>query len=587
MRFDARRTLAVLSLTAAAASVALPFRRLVLATLRWPDLSWDAASHAVVALDLADHARRLAPLRFVATLLDQHWWPPLWPLLAAPFVGLARDPVAGATMPAFLAFVLTPAVAWLLVDRLVDHRLRSLTFGLTALLFLRSPILLEMSGWSMLETVAGLLATSSFLAFAHRGSPRAERVAALLGAALFFVKVHYGAFLLVTLGVATVLRLDRAARTRARQEVARLFPPRIAAAFGVVGALLLAARAMAERNGSATRLPSVPNVAWALLLAGVLGALARPRVAVAAWGQLPPELWRFAAWGAGPILLWCLDPANVRGWYRQMIVVPTVRAGPLEQVAAAFSALCDEYLGGSMPCALVCVGLLAALALGEPRRVLRPLAAFALWPVATFSLLSAWPFEPRYLGFLAPALLAAAIAGLTRLTLALPLPLPLPSVCGALLLGGLALCRIRTEPGWTADLAARAPYRYRYDGPLARFVESVVQAAPAPDAVFLAIPEGAPASPTIRLGLRLRLRSLAPDGVVVEPGSLDRVLTTAREHGAPLTIGAAAGADGGRSGIAAAFPDAFLEPGPVVGVPGGPDLRFWRIVPTTRGRPRL
>jgi len=585
MRFDARRALAVLGLAAAAAWVALPFRRLVLETLRWSGLSWDAASHAAAALDLADHARRLSPLRFVATLLDQHWWPPLWPLLAAPFVGLARDPVAGATMPAFLAFVLTPSAAWLLVDRLVERRLRLLTFGLTALLFLRSPILLEMSGWSMLETVAGLLATSSFLAFAHTGSPRAERAAALLGAALFFVKVHYGAFLLVTLGAAIVLRLDPQARARARQAAERLFPPRIAAAFGALAALLVVARAVAERSGPPTRLPSVPNVAWALLLAGVLGTLGRPRVAAGAWGQVPLELRRFAAWGAGPILLWCLDPANVRGWYRQMVVVPTARAGPLEQVAAAFAALRDEYLGGAFPCALICAGLVAAFALGDPRGVLRPVAAFAVWPVVTFSILSAWPFEPRYLGFLAPALLAAAIAGLTRLTLRLPLPLP--SVCGAFLLGGLALCRIRGEPGWAAELAARAPYRYRYDPPLARFVESVVQVTPVRDAVFLALPEEAPVGPTVRLGLRLRLRPRSPDDVVVEQGPLERVLSAAREHGAPLTIGAAAEADGGRSGIGAAFPDASVEPGPVLGVPGGPDLRFWRIVPTTAGRPRL
>lgn len=582
MRFDARRSLAVLGLAAAAAWVALPFRRLVLESLRWPDLSWDAASHAVVALDLADHARRLAPLRFVATLLDQHWWPPLWPLLAAPFVALARDPIAGATRPAFLAFVLTPSVAWLLVDRLVGGRLRLLTVGLTALLFLRSPILLEMSGWSMLETVSGLLATSAFLAFSHRESPRAERLAALLGAALFFVKVHYGAFLLVTLGVAIVLRLDPAARSNARQEVARLVPPRMVAALGSAAALLLAARAVAERSGSPTRLPSVPNVAWALLLSGVLAALARPGLAAGAWVRLPPELRRFAAWGAGPILLWCLDPANVRGWYRQMVVVPTVRAGPLEQVASAFAALRDEYLGGSFPCALVCAGLVAAFAIGEPRGVLRPLAAFAVWPVLTFSLLTAWPFEPRYLGFLAPVLLAAAVAGLARLTSSLPLS----SACGALLLGGLALARVRSEPGWMAENVARAPYRYRYEPPLARFVESVVRTTPDRDAVFLAIPEETPVGPTIRLGLRLRLRTLAPDDVVVETGGLDRILAAAREHGAPLTIAAAA-ADRGRSAIAAAFPDATVEPGPAVEVPGGPDLGFWRIGPTRTARPRL
>ena len=416
---------AAVLLAGGALAVALPFRREALAKQSVFSLGWDAAQHAAEGLDLFDDLRLLRPLDALGLLLGRHWWGPLWALVSAPFQAAFGPSLPAASLPSLVAFVLAPAAAFFLVRRLfpgglLSRQPRSLL--LVAALFLRSPMLLETSAWPMLESLGGTLALLAWVFFARRPGRHARRAAFLFGAGLFLLKYHFGFFVLGTFLAVVVAEETEDSRRRLGASARALLLRGAGAGILTLAVALAVFRVFLEARGGGSltaRVPSVPNVAWGALVLFVLLVIARrPRLSEA-WIGASATFRDLVVFGLLPAAAWCLDPANVRGWYRQIFQPTDVpERNPLVHLAAYWSFLKGDWTTGAGPALLVLFGLLLALALpGERTR--RALAIFALWPVLLMSL-NAFPAEARFLACLVPALFAAAIAGVSSLAAHLP-----------------------------------------------------------------------------------------------------------------------------------------------------------------------
>ncbi len=496
--------------------VALPFRAGAIARTPATSLSWDAALHAGEGLDLFDDLRLFRPLDALGLLLSRHWWGPVWALVSAPFQAAFGPSVPAASLPSLAAFVLAPSAAYLLARRLAPGGLvaGAATFLLVAGLFLRSPMLLEISAWPMLESLGGFLAVAALGFFAARDDARARRAAFALGAALFLMKVHYGLFALATLGVATWFGEERVARRRFVAALRTAVRGRSVAVLAGLVAFLAAGRLVLEARGGdvlARRLPSVPNVAWGALVLSLVLVVARRAPFGEAWRAATPALRDFALWGLAPVAAWCLDPANVRGWYRQIFLPTAAPLRPFAQLAAYAGFLRGDYTLAAFPFGLAVAGIVLALVLpGSSAR--RTLAAFATWPVLLMSL-NRFPAEPRFLGFLAPALFAAAAAGLV----AFAGRLPSPAGRAALFVGAVAFAAtlISHEADWRREADVRATYCYPYDEAGKAAVAAALATAPGAGPVRIVLPKEPPVWPTVRLAIRLSRRDLAPADVDV------------------------------------------------------------------------
>jgi hypothetical protein len=508
----------VVLLVAAAGLAAVPFREEALRRLTVPDLSWDAALHGLSGLDLFDDLRLLRPLDALGDILSQHWWGPLFALVSVPFHALFGRSLATATLPSFVAYLLAAPAAFLAGRRALGRLDAFETVALAVLtgaFVLRAPMLLETSAWIMLESLSGLLAVAALGLFAGPESARARRAAFALGAALVFLKVHYGAFVLVTLGVAAWRREEPRLRGALRAAAARALGPRAwFALLGVAGALA-AGRLLLEAKGGdalARRLPSVGNVLWGTFVLSLLFVLARRAAWAEAWRAAPSALRDFAWWGLAPFGAWCLDPANVRGWYRQIFLPTDAPYRPLVQFAAFAGFLRGDYALAALPFGLVLAGLALALVLpGSAAR--RTLAAFATWPVLLMSL-NRFPVEARFLGCFAPALFAAAAAGLIALAARLPRPVGRATLLAAV--AALAATLVSHEAGWRREADSRATYRYPYDEVGRAAVAAALAAAPAAGPVRIVLPAEPLVWPTVRLGIRLARPDVPPADVSVE-----------------------------------------------------------------------
>jgi hypothetical protein len=498
-----------------ALAVALPFRREAMESQTVFSLSWDAALHATEGLDLFDDLRLLHPLDAIGLLLSRHWWGPLWALVSAPFQAAFGPSLPAASLPSLAAFVLVPATAFLLARRLVPGGLlaAAATTLFVATLFLRSPMLLEISAWPMLESLGGTLALLAWLFFARRPGRRPQRAAFLAGAALFFLKSHYGFFVLGTF-LAVVLVEEIPDARRRLGSAARAFLLRGAGAGILALAVAFAAlRIFLESRGGdafASHAPSVSNVLWGTFVLFILLCAARRRVLSEAWIGASATFRDLVVFGLLPVAAWCLDPANVRGWFRQIFQPTDVpERNPLAKLAAFGSFLRDDWTTGLWPTFFVLLGLLLALVLprGGTRRAL---AAFALWPVLLMSL-NAYPVEARFLACLVPAIFTAAVAGLSALAATLPEKAREPALAAAAVLLFFALDAGRLR----AERDARAGYRYAYGPAEIAAVNAAVAAAPPGGPIRMRLPAEPPVWPTVRLALRLSRRDLAPADVDV------------------------------------------------------------------------
>ena len=519
-------------LVAAAAAVAIPFRQEAMAVLRWETLGWDAAHHATVGLDLFDDMAHLRLGGALATFFSQHWWSPFFGVVLTPFYAFFGRSLSSASLPSFTAFLLTPAAAWLAARRLSGDRgpLSSASgLFLVAVLLLDAPLLVEMSSWPMFESLGGLLALVAWLFFAGRESAGALRVACALGAALWFLKYHYGVFLLPVFAV-VLWREARPVRAEARAALDGLLPRRLVAPASLAAVVLAAVRLVLQARDPHTRFPSVPNAAYAFLIFLVLQAALRWRRAAEAWTGLPGPLKTFGTWAVLPIATWCLNPANMRAWYNETFLAPpATRARPLEQLAAFAGFLRDEYTSSPIALAVVAAGLLLAMAVpGEGASTRRAMACFVLWPVGLMAM-SPFPVEARFLGCLVPSLCAVSVASMLSV-----LGRMRPGVRAAAAAATCAAMLVPAVSGRAAfskDLALRTGYRYGYPPEDAAFAVALEGMLRGQGPIFVNSSGMPPIGPTLRLGLRLSHRELAPTDVEVESLSIPRLAGHMRDAG--------------------------------------------------------
>jgi hypothetical protein len=268
-------------------------------------------------------------------------------------------------------------------------------------------------------------------------------------------------------------------------------------------------RRAAETPSPLARRACRTSPAGALVLLVLLGA-ARRRTLSEAWIGASAAFRDLVAFGLLPAAVWCLDPANVRAWYRQ-VFLPTEapERNPLAKLATFGGFLKGDYSLGVGPASFVLFGLLLALALpGERTR--RALAAFAVWPVLLMSL-NAFPFEPRFFACLVPGLFTGAVAGLAALAGRLGERAREPALAAAAVLLSLSFDRAR----WRAECAGRASYAYAYGPAEVAAVNAAVAAVPPGGPIRLGLPAEPPVWPTVRLVLRLGRRDLAPADVDV------------------------------------------------------------------------
>jgi len=498
-----------------ALTVALPFRSEAIARTPVSSLGWDAALHAAEGLDLFDDLRLVHPLDALALLASRHWWGPLWALVSAPFQAAFGPSLSAASLPSLAAFVLAPSVAYLLARRLAPGGVvaAGATFLLVAALFLRSPMLLETSAWPMLESFGGFLALLAWLFFARRPEGRMRRAGFLAGAALFFLKYHFAFFVLGTFAVVLLVEEKPDARRRLRTAACAFLLRGAGAGILVLAAVLASLRAILETRGGDARsrlAPSVPNVVWGAFVLFALLLFFRRRAFAEAWSGASGTFRDFMLFGLLPPALWCLDPANVRDWYRQIFQPTEAPEGnPLAKLATFWGFLKGDYALGAGPASLVLFGILLALVLpGERTR--RALAAFAVWPVLLMSL-NAYPLEPRFLACLVPGLLTAAVAGFAGLAARLGERAREPALAAFAVLLSLSLDPAR----WRAECAGRASYAYAYGQAEVAAVNAAVASAPASGSIRLRMPAVPPVWPTVRLTLRLAHRDLPPPDVDV------------------------------------------------------------------------
>lgn len=514
-------------IAAAAAAVALPFRALPPpADLR--SMTWDAAQHALIGLDMYDHIRRLEPLRLLLRMQAEHWWPPLFGVLSLPaWLAGGRD-LSSPSLVSLVSYCLLPMFAWLAVRR-VSSRLALLAAALCALFFLRSPQMIEMSTWSMLELAATLFTVAGFCCFLAGPGTRARNWAYGLAGASTLLKYHYGFFLLVTMGTAAFFELDRGER-RAFGQLVRSRIRRFALPLSVVAALVLARRIEESRSADPS-LPGVPTIVWIACIVALLAALSRRSRVRALWSGIPTGMQRFIGCG----LIWpaivFIDPANLQAWYRQLRVRTDPPATWGVQIREIGRYLTDDYFLGPLLLGAAAAGLIACIVEGARRRRVDVLAValHAIWPVALMTL-SRYRIESRFLATMIGALMLAAILGWTLL-----LERRRGAAVAAALIAVLVIDQARRNAQWNAMLAPRRVYGYASSDPPHGFVVATVRTFAQGQPVLIVLPRDIEVvAPTIRLGLRIAMPGVGPHEVVVRGGSQRRFAERLRKFGGGL-----------------------------------------------------
>ncbi len=517
MRRSLTTAIGAVLLIIAAAWIAVRFRRLPPAVdLR--AMTWDAARHALIGLDLFDHLRRFEPLRLLLRLEEEHWWPPLFGILSLPAYLIGGRQLSSPSLVSLVSYCLIPAIAWLSIRR-VTAGVPLLGWGLIALFFLRSPELIEMSTWSMLELATGLFAVAAFCCFLAAPDSRARSWAYGLAGASTLFKYHYGFFLLLTLGAATLAELPHD-EFRAVIDSARLRLRRRSTwiALVILGAAIVARR-IAETGDPHPWIPSVANLIWIAYMTTLIVTITQwMRTKRAPWAALPQPLQRFITCGLSWPLVWCIDPSNVHAWYRQIHVSSDPPARWIDQIRVIAQYIEHDYSLGPVVLAAVLLGGGLSLAEGLRRHHVGVLAltVHAIWPVALMSL-SNFLVESRFLTTFVVCLYTSAAAGWT-LFLERSETAPRIAIASALL-GLLVIDQAARTLEWKQQLVTRRVYGYISSEPPDRFVRATVKAFSAGQPVVIVLPEDIEVvAPTIRLGLRLALADVPPAAVKVDGG---------------------------------------------------------------------
>ena len=504
-----------LALLGAAAAVAIAFRTLP-AAMDLRAMTWDAAQHAIIGLDVYDHIRRVEPVALLLRLQAEHWWPPLFGILSLPAWMIGGRELSSPSLVSFASYCLIPPFAWLAVRRLTS-RAAAIAIALIALFFLRSPQMLEMSTWSMLEPVAALFTVASLGLFLAGAGTRARNWAYGLAGASTLLKYHYGFFLLVTLGSATWFELppdERRNVVRASwSRVRRFWIPL------TIVALLAIARRLEESVSSDPRLPGVPTIIWIGYVAALIVIAVRRAGAREFWVSVPGPIRRFVSCGLIWPMITVVDPSKAQAWYRQLGVVTDPPATLSVQLDVLRRYLTDDYFFGQLMLIAAAAGLLLCLIEGARRSRADVLAVglHAIWPIALMTL-SKYRIEPRFLATMIAAMMLAAVIGWT-----LALERRWSATVGVALVAVLIADAIVRTPAWHEMMAKRRVYFYLSSDPPHGFVVATVAAFSQRQPVLIVLPRDIEVvSPTIRLGLRLAMPAVSPADVVVRGGGEQR-----------------------------------------------------------------
>jgi len=484
-------------------------------------MTWDAACHALIGLDILDHLRRFEFIRLVVRLEDQRWWPPLFGVLSLPAYLIGGRRLSSPSLVSFASYCLLPAIAWLAVRR-VSRAVPLLGWALVAMFFLRSPALIEMSTWSMLELAASLFAMGSLCCFLAGPQSRARNWAYALAGLSFLLKYHYGFFLLVTLTAATLAELQHDEWRAVIAAVQRTIRRRSTWIIVIAAASTIVARRIAETRSAHPVLPSTANVIWLTYITVVIAALVVwARTRRPPWGLLPTAVRRLITFGFAWPLAWLLDPGNVRAWLRELSVTTDPPARWIDQIRIIDFYTMRDYSLGSTVLAVALIGVVLAAIEGVRRRHvgLLALTLHALWPAALMSF-SHYAVETRFLATPAVCLYASGAAGWV---LFLERFRAIPRIAFASALVALLIVDQTSRTAeWNRQLASRRVYGYASSEAPDAFVKATVSAFLRGQPVVIILPRTiAHLSPTIRLGLRLPMPDVGPDDVEVDGGDIE------------------------------------------------------------------
>jgi hypothetical protein len=300
-----------------------------------------------------------------------------------------------------------------------------------------------------------------------------------------------------------------------RNAMARLREKKTWIALGILAAAI-ATRRIAEIRNPHPPIPSVPNLIWiGYIVALLIVFLHWMRTRRAPWSTLPVTLQRFITCGLAWPLIWCIDPANVHAWYRELGVTTDPHASFIEQLRLLPFYFTRDYFLGPFILAIVLIGVVFSIVNGIRRRNvgLLALTAHAIWPVAVMAL-SSYRIESRFLSTMVVCLLTSAAAGWTLFAerRGTALRIGVSVVVIALLAGDQA----KRASNWERELVQRRIYCYASSDPPDRFVRETVKAFSTGDPVVIVLPQDIEVvAPTIRLGLRIDMKDVGPDLVDV------------------------------------------------------------------------
>jgi len=101
----------------------------------------------------------------------------------------------------------------------------------------------------------------------------------------------------------------------------------------------------------------------------------------------------------------------------------------------------------------------------------------------------------------------------------------------------MACAYLYEEPTWHQTLQQRARYRYHYPQEETAFVAAMVAQFDGQSPITISLPDGVWVSPTIRLGLRLQGKDVAPQDIVVANSPLHTLLKDRRLDTRGMIIG--------------------------------------------------
>ncbi|MDX1382916.1 MAG: hypothetical protein R3190_04675, partial [Thermoanaerobaculia bacterium] len=288
---------------------------------------WDEAKYGRDGVLLAEAARGLDPLRWLALVYGLDDWPPVFPLYEmAVFLGFGYDyPVARLAVTAAFAGLVV-ATWW--VGRQVAPATPAVGV-LAALLVLVSPIIQVFGALAMLEVPAALLLLLSLGAWASHlrsGSRRSLIATCLCSLALFFCKYNYGLLWLGSLAgfeayraagswraaMAALARRARSYRWR------RPWPIFVATVLLALGLVVVTGGLRFELAGREISLTSPGNPLYLLCLLALARLALRPRTTwrrYRTWRlSLAPPHRRLLEWIGLPIAVWLLLPPHLKSF---------------------------------------------------------------------------------------------------------------------------------------------------------------------------------------------------------------------------------------------------------------------------------